>query len=73
MRLAEVEVVSVRREPLSFIDRFDVAREGFPDWSPVTFVAFFREHMRVGEHDNVTRIEWRYLDPPATLAERNTP
>lgn len=64
VRLAEVEVVSVRREVLWLIGRqhLDVGREGFPDWSPRTFVEFFCEHMGGTEDQEVTRIEWRYLD-----------
>lgn len=62
VRLAEVEVVDVRREPLCVIDDADVAREGFPDWSPAQFVGFFRHHMRCDYLTAVTRIEWRYLD-----------
>lgn len=46
VRIAEVWVVSVRREPLDRITADEVAREGFPGMSP----------------DIVTRIEWIYLD-----------
>lgn len=62
VRLAEVEVVSVRREILGAINEEDVELEGFADTSPAEFVRFFCEHMGVyddGQH--VTRIEWRYL------------
>ena len=61
VRIAEVEVVSVRREPLDHISREDVAREGFPDWSPLAFVQFFTDHMGGDMRQEVTRIEWRYL------------
>lgn len=61
VRIAEVEVVSVRVEPLYRISRADVRREGFPGWSPEDFIEFFREHMGTPRWDNVTRIEWRYL------------
>lgn len=63
VRICDVEVVSVRREPLSAITRADVAAEGFPDWTPGDFVGFFCETHRGCEPDTeVTRIEWRYLE-----------
>lgn len=61
-RLAEVEVVSVTREPLDRIRPGDTAREGFPNWSGFQFVAFFCKEMRCAPDQVVTRIEWRYLD-----------
>lgn len=73
-RLAEVEVVDVRRELLGAIcpQHYDsteyglreVAREGFPGMSPVSFVdRFFADAQGIFCPDEVTRIEWRYLDP----------
>jgi hypothetical protein len=62
IRLAEVEVVSVCRLPVTAISRADVEREGFPDLAPAEFVQFFCEHMRCTPETEVTRIEWRYLD-----------
>lgn len=70
VRLAEVEVVDIRRERLAAITPEDVRREGFDlpgDPSPADarwFVDFFAEHMRCGPDSWVTRIEWRYLDDP---------
>ncbi len=61
VRLAEVQVVDVRREPLNAITATDVALEGFPDWTPSEFVAFFCKSMRCEQWTEVTRIEWRYL------------
>lgn len=61
VRLAEVEVISVSREPLIDITAADVAREGFAGWTSFRFVEFFREHMHVQAYTEVTRIEWRYL------------
>lgn len=66
VRIAEVEVVSVRRERLGDIDRNDVGREGFGTGSgvamtPFGFVRFFNEHMGTTADSEVTRIEWRYL------------
>ena len=86
VRVAEVEVVSVRRESLGHLIHphrspaegpyFDAApwhnpeyaademvREGFPGLSPTAFVrTYFVDEQGMGYHDDVTRIEWRYLD-----------
>ena len=89
VRLAEVEVVSVDREPLaaltdlsvwaahydgrpwydgvkSFWDLWRAAemeREGFPGMDPAVFVRrYFVESQGLSPADEVTRIEWRYLD-----------
>lgn len=82
VRLAEVEVVSVAREPLWELTRRDyattyppaptayasreVAREGFPGMDPAEFVErFFLVAQGMKADDEVTRIEWRYLDGEA--------
>ena len=63
VRLAEVEVVSVRRELLGDITAEEVALEGFPGMEPGEFIRqFFEEPQGIGVHDTVYRIEWRYLD-----------
>lgn len=62
VRIAEVEVVAVRREPLDAIEPGDTAREGFPGWTGGQFVEFFCNAMRCTRDTWVTRIEWRYLD-----------
>lgn len=61
-RLGLIEVISVRREPLSAITANDVRREGFPDWTPAQFIAFFSEFNKCGADEIVTRIEFGYLD-----------
>lgn len=62
-RLAEVEVVSIRREQLGYITNDEVEREGFPGMSALDFCdRFFIEAQGIGLCDEVTRIEWRYLD-----------
>ena len=60
-RIAEVEVLSVRRELLCDITREDCAREGFANYYPGAFVQFFCLHMKCAPDTEVTRIEWRYL------------
>jgi hypothetical protein len=62
VRLAEVRVVSVRREPLNWITPEDVTAEGFPDWTPADFIEFFTQHMGGPPTREVNRIEWKYLD-----------
>ena len=75
VRLADVEVVDVRRERLGeMLTHFaldqepgygeaEVALEGFPAMDPVEFVQrFFVVAQGISPADEVTRIEWRYLD-----------
>jgi hypothetical protein len=73
-RLALVQVVDVRFEPLSKITDEDIAAEGVPaevfaeihddtGLPPVgEWVRWFCEQMNCEPHTVVTRIEWRYLD-----------
>lgn len=62
VRIAEVEVVSVRRECLHEITATDVSKEGFDRLSRRGFIEFFTEKMRCTPDTEITRIEWRYLD-----------
>lgn len=70
VRLAEVEIVDVRREPLCFIDEDDVRREGvdpskfgrISNPPPDVWVRWFCAEQGVTPDTTVTRIEWRYLD-----------
>ena len=60
-RITDVEVVSVRREPLNAVTAADVAAEGFPGMSPAGFVSFFCEARKGCQPGTeVTRIEWAY-------------
>ena len=61
VRLAEVEIVSVRRERIDAITPDDVRREGFEGWTEHDFINFFCDHMDARDGTVVTRIEWRYL------------
>lgn len=89
VRLAEVEVLDVRREPLWYLDidcrpacpggdvdcctygRDEVALEGFPGMDPAEFVdRFFVRAQGMRLIDDVTRIEWRYLDREAPTPGR---
>ena len=77
VRLAEVGVISVRREPLSYVllkhpptaprgeldyGASEMAREGFPGTDPLTFIdRYFTRAQGISANEDVTRIEWRYL------------
>ena len=74
VRIVDVEVVSVRREPLCAMTDRDVIREGiapfddrFDEWDwrgypPATsFVSWYAWTFNHDPYDDVTRIEWRYL------------
>lgn len=79
VRLAEVEIVSARRERVWDITDEDIAREavdpglfeeidtdtGLP--TETAWVAWFCEQMSCRPDDEVTRIEWRYLDAALVL------
>lgn len=62
-RLAEVEVVSVKRVRLTVdLTPADVGREGFPGMEPGEFVQrFFIDAQGIEWDAWVTRIEWRYV------------
>lgn len=68
-RLAEVEVVDVQRVRLWESVRnnaLEMEREGFPGLPPMTFVQrYFVDAQGISWTDEVTRIEWRYLDEEA--------
>ncbi|WP_228822911.1 hypothetical protein [Nocardia cyriacigeorgica] len=64
VRIVDVEVLAVRREPLEAITPDEVVAEGFPEMTPEQFVEFFCDsHTGCTPDSEVTRIEWRYLDP----------
>lgn len=62
VKLAVIEVVSIRRERLESITDEDVVREGFPHFTAIDFVAFFcRSHKGCEPDTIVTRIEFKKL------------
>jgi hypothetical protein len=77
VRLGEIEVVSVRREPLNRMGRYseianreigygktEAIREGFPNLTGDQFITMFRLHMKVRRPDTeVTRIEFKRIQP----------
>ena len=62
-RLAMIRVVSVRVEPLNLITRDDCIKEGFPEYTPETFVDMLQNHYgnRIKPNKNVNRIEFEYF------------
>jgi len=61
VRIAEVEIVDVRREPLYAVTDDEVRAEGFPLWTASQFVSWYAAKMGISPLDLVTRIEWRYV------------
>ena len=75
VRIAEVEVVSVRRESLYALRYEDIAREGVDpsrwafdehatacrDCAVASWQDWYARTMGITYTDDVTRIEWRYL------------
>lgn len=69
VRVAEVEVVSVRREVLSSIamdpiyGAAEMEREGFPGLDVEDFIyQYFSFKQGISRTAEITRIRWRYLD-----------
>lgn len=79
-RLAEVQIVSIIREPLILLlggsaphwtpyGSGEMTLEGFPGRDPHWFVAeLFTAAQGIAATDPVTRIEWRYLDDERTAS-----
>lgn len=66
IRYVDVEVVSVTRERLSLITAEEIAREAVhEELTPSEWAAWFCSVMGGHLDDEVTRIEWRYLDETA--------
>jgi hypothetical protein len=63
VRLVDVEVVDVRREPLGLIysEPNGLELEGLPDLTPGEFIARYFLPQGLDPWADVTRIEWRYL------------
>lgn len=67
-RLGQIRVVDVRREPLDEMladpkyGQRECVAEGFPNLSPQEFVSMFTASMGCPQSEEVTRIEYEYLD-----------
>lgn len=62
-RLALIEVVSVRGEPLNAITQEDCKREGFPDFTASCFVDMLQDHYECEPDAWCNRIEFKYINP----------
>ena len=61
-KLAVIEVINVRVEPLWDIPADDVEREGFPHLTTMGFVEVFMRAMHCSAAEPVRRIEFRYRE-----------
>jgi hypothetical protein len=63
VRLATVQVVNVRREPLFMVTADEVDKEGFLGMTPEQFLrTYFVEAQGMSVRDEVTRVEWIYVE-----------
>lgn len=60
-RLAIIEIVSTRTEPLNSITKVDCVAEGFPHFEPEDFVQMLIRHYKCGFADPINRIEFKYV------------
>lgn len=70
--LAECEVIGVRRERLDAIDQADCTAEGFPAMTPSEFVDMFCKAMGCEPDTEVTRVEFRVVEPSAMPEKRRS-
>jgi hypothetical protein len=61
-RLVRIRIKNVRRERLCFIKPADVRREGFPQLTVSEFVRSFGREFGCEPLDDITRIEFEYLE-----------
>jgi hypothetical protein len=61
-KLCQIRVVNVRRESLWNITDPECAKEGFPKMCVHEFVRMFRKEMKCQSTQEVTRIEFEYLE-----------
>lgn len=66
-RICQIRVVSVRREMIALIDKEDVVREGFPDWTAEQFIEMYCRLNGCTSADFCTRVEFEYLQPHELL------
>lgn len=69
--LGMIRIISTRPEPLNAISSDDVAREGFPHWTPEQFVNMIVKHYGVSPSAKVNRIEFEYLDRFCSAGQHN--
>jgi hypothetical protein len=57
-----IRFTAVSYEPLEAITPEDVIKEGFPGMTPFEFITMFRQHAHCLANDEVTRIEFEYVE-----------
>ena len=62
--IRQIFIISTRRESLRRIDALELIREGFPGMTPFDFIAMFRKANHCSLFENVTRIEFGYMEQP---------
>ena len=60
-KICQIQIVSVRREPLSAITQEEVTREGFPGKTVEWFIEMFCDANKCTGSTEVTRIEFKYI------------
>ena len=60
--IRQIFIISTRRESLNHIDALELIREGFPGMTPFDFISMFRKANHCGLFENVTRIEFGYVE-----------
>lgn len=63
-RIHVIRLLSIRPEPVEAITQEDVIKEGFPEWSPEGFIAFYCEAHGINRDDTCNRIEFEYYMAP---------
>ena len=61
-KICQIQIVSIRREPLYKITQYDVAREGFPGKTVEWFIEMFCNANKCTRSTIVTRIKFEYLN-----------
>jgi hypothetical protein len=61
VRICQIKIKSIRREPLYFITKEECIKEGFPEMEPADFIDMFVRHNKVWAMCPVNRIEFKYV------------
>jgi hypothetical protein len=61
-KLGAIRIVDIRREPLNFIENYEMVLEGFPGMKRDEFIEHFCKHMKCGPGELVNRIAFTYID-----------
>jgi len=61
VEICQIRVLKVSQEPLDSITQEDVAKEGFPERTPIGYIDRFCRVMECGPTQIVSRIEFEYV------------